>query len=459
MTFSYKDIEINYSDLEQEQVDTLVSLLKTNYSFISDLLPKKISFTKDIKDCFFIADIKEYIREILTKLINNSSFEKLKNNKDFFNSIYYSILVSLYDDNGLFEKDLGEKEENYYFSLAAVSYYDDDEFIDFILNITDNKKEEVFNWLKDTCRLDVYNRLLGLFSNTMDVDNSLLKEVFIGNSLNILNNYTEITNGEEINYTKMSLDELDSLFQEYLLEVEPSGSWLFQYQNLKNNKQIVFIKTDNVESNNDSYVASDGTIYIYYNENIHDFKLLAHEFAHYLFEIPNVTISALSEFPAIYYEEQALNFLERKGYDSSELDGIKNIRKINSAILCVDSQELLDHIYTLQENGILTIEDLVKKYQSIESVLAIFGLDKKIESNGDLNSKVNDFIDANSIEIIALFELLMDRISYVIGNYLAQRLLQMDNGNSLMIKIQEDMSLISSSEVYNLICNNNYNKK
>ena len=160
----------------------------------------------------------------------------------------------------MFEKDLGEKEENYYFSLAAISYYDDDEFIDVILDLKDNKKEEIFNWLKDTCRLDVYNRLLGLFSNTMDVDNSLLMEVFIGNSLNILNNYTEITNGEEINYTKMSLDELDSLFQEYLLEVEPSGSWLFQYQNLKNNKQIVFIKTDNVESNNDSYVASDGTI-------------------------------------------------------------------------------------------------------------------------------------------------------------------------------------------------------
>ena len=68
--------------------------------------------------------------------------------------------------------------------------------------------------------------------------------------------------------------------------------------------------------------ARNGKISLYVNHNTEDFKVLAHEFSHY---VTNKNVKEeednsylLVEFPPFYYEEQAINFLERNGLDEEE---------------------------------------------------------------------------------------------------------------------------------------------
>ena len=138
---------------------------------------------------------------------------------------------------------------------------------------------------------------------------------------------------------KMTHDELESLFREFLKYVDPEGDYsqifekmqqegkLIYYDALDEKQKEFFYKCFGIDGKlRNFYLPIDddnALLFVNREETIGDFQSLAHEFAHYVsFETKGDKGSAniLAEFPSIFYELLACSFLLKKGYDSKKVN-------------------------------------------------------------------------------------------------------------------------------------------
>ena len=424
-----RDIKVKYDDNTQESAEYLFKVLNNNYDFISDLLPKKVSLIED-DDFTYIKDIESYLHRVIKNIYHTKAVNDIRGNTDFLNNMYYNILLSFYDEKSFYEKELPEKGSDYYLSLSAFSYYDsDDDYVKFILNGNNEDKDVIFKWLRNKCRFNCCERLINSLSDSLEIDKNLLNIVIEYNDSFYADNY--LNKSTDTNHSSLSINELESLFQEFLLEIDSTGTWLFQYQNLKNNKLLIFTNKD---ENDESISLDEDIINIRCSNNILDFLKLTFEFMKYLFEIPGVTIPSLRDFPAVYYEKIGLDFLISKGYNEDEINNIKIKYMNNLSRLYVSTKDLLEVLYS-DDNTVYNI----------------------LESNN--NDYINTSIDNKTIKLIVMNDVITNVLSYVIGSSLAYQVLEMEDSNQIMYSMYEDLSLIDSEEVYKKITKDkHYNK-
>ncbi len=157
---------------------------------------------------------------------------------------------------------------------------------------------------------------------------------------------------EDYSYSKIDINTLNSLIEEFLIKVDTSLEWLNLYRKNVNNGHILFYKKgdlvsrkaifkhlsyllgrnleDNEEKTTATYLVNKQVFQVIeLKGDIRDFWSSIHEFIHFIQfnKEKKASISkSLDEYAAIFYEMYALAFLSSKNYKQEEINSIRNIR-------------------------------------------------------------------------------------------------------------------------------------
>lgn len=276
---------------------------------------------------------------------------------------------------------------------------------------------------------------------------------------------------EEKERPALSWEEVDSYFREFLKNVDSSGDYLSIYEDMIQKKRLVFLdefseeelsflhKMLGIDPTEDSYETffqeineEEGCIFFTRKGNIYDFVCLAHEFAHYVTFMKNTgkdVNPVLDEFPSIFYEMFACNFLIQKGVNPEDVINLYNLRyhevqQLQKPFTCVNH-----YIQLYREMGDISEEiDTDYTNQGIMKMIENFGIDhfnqecEKNPSLKDPNQLSKDYCDSANFFLSKNPDIVRRKFPYLIGFYLATRKYAESRNNP---KVFEDMKHITMS--------------
>ena len=294
---------------------------------------------------------------------------------------------------------------------------------------------------------EAYEDLLLNDKNKFILDNyDYLNEV-IDNTYIKLSNFKD---AKSATYPPLSKEDLDRYFEEFLLYVDKSGDFLKVYEDMKKNGHVILLdelpqeKQDSLMNalgvkdklfRNFLWVTESHDFYLVLDRkgDMLDFRTLAHEFTHYLVHYYNndfYTSDVLREFPSIFYELLANQFLLSKGFSQEDINNATEGRFKD--FYDASSMYGITNYYLkmYRECGDITIEeDVNRRKAQISNFVDSIGTAKfktYLERDKDLNDpeKLADmfsmiactllFVSPNSIR---------EGYNYVIGSYLATHFL------------------------------------
>ena len=368
---------------------------------------------------------------------------------------YYLAYLSIfflthYNDTIVFEK-YGFDEHDAYKALYDLfrKKYDVD------LDIEDETIRNIlFDFSKTIFR---YKQLNDNLKNAIEYFNNKEESSYIKDNFDLIidiisdefNEIVGMNNYEERALPYLSHEDLDKYFTEFLSVMDKSGTYNKIYEDIKD--KIIYLDTKTKEEKDEiirsfgydpeekeydnlfQRVNDKGYILLTRKENIDDMRNLAHEFIHYVTFLYNKDINLYSidiEFPSMFYENLAVNFLSSKGYS---LDDIEN-SVFNRFKYIYDQSSIISNVNCYLEmykntGGHITFEDdLAFRKRQIENYKKIIGKDRYdylIESGqekefdpaivaGDLCDYANGYMTINQ-DILTL------TYPYIIGHYLACR--------------------------------------
>ncbi len=358
----------------------------------------------------------EFLRVLLLDIITLSDTnEKIFPPREQFTQMVASIYTTL-------AAKLSESPEN------------DLDFIDFLVNPTSEKKDQIFIWLNDNYNWDLLNLLLDeqytLLTNSGEFGQDNLIGTHLDGIIEVIKDDFD-QNARDVDGTRypfpaLSEDKLDELCVEFFTAIDPTLTLVKYYFKYKE-KQIIYGEpTEGVDWCN--FRGEDGTYLIVapLSNTISDFRDLVHEVTH-LISLEQIKENdqlfvSLIEFSAIFMELQAIKFLRTKGYPQEVLDALYQERTdwtSSSIIATVPVLELISH---KQKQGTLTFEECLS--HGIEIVGDVSNLSKEDqallaeyipyteESVTAKCERINEYIVENPLEVVKAYP-------YTIGKYLA----------------------------------------
>lgn len=210
------------------------------------------------------------------------------------------------------------------------------------------------------------------------------------------------------------------------------------------------------------YLISDGTI--------RTFVTFVHEFVHYVSLKQNDNINfSLIEFPSIYFENIAAEFLKDRGYEEGIIDEVLNARNANNFELYADQILQLKEILNYKKNGPFSIEKRIEFCRNwIESMNDFkINMVQMLKNNGineipdslqtlEERSPVEiayEEIDAKIDEFVKSGLLILNGYQYLVGSLLSFSILDTTNrkfGNENMINIANQLDNYSISSIIQL---------
>ncbi len=374
-------------------------------------------------------------------------------------------------------KDAFSEDEISEFYRALNNYYDEDD----LGNHDPDTAVGRYDLFKIANREYKYRLLSELVGSSLrdliyDYDNNIKEDYLLRNLVTVMDiiddtkeELSPVFNMEEKPLPKLSKDNLINYFKDFLKYVDPSLDMYNDFiEFYEDNKRLVFLdELDEKERDrvfgliNAEKVAQDsfylcetnGNEHIYINRrgDISDFKALAHEFAHYLTCHNNMfryQIITTKEFPSIFYETLALNYLTNKGYSkesimNANINRLKNILTYSSDLGIANS-----YLRLLVSGGGKITEEEDTNYRREK-------LFEFIDNNGSeaYCELVKNNPDAANPETLAdsysgtaaimfalnpnLFEIFYP---YVIGNYLASNYLKLLTKDSSILEEMKDIT-------------------
>jgi hypothetical protein len=189
--------------------------------------------------------------------------------------------------------------------------------------------------------------------------------------------------------------------------------------------------------------------------DISDFKNLAHEFTHYLtrhynsnFFNGNRECDLICEFPNIYYEILANQFLMSKGYKSEDVAACSAYR----CNLIYNTSEnfgvVNDYFEMYKDLGEITRkEDISRRRIEIDNYANKVGYDRFKELLKD-DKTINDpalmadmFSESCGIILFSIPDVMKQGYSYIIGYYLACKYLARTVKNQEVLKEMKDITM------------------
>lgn len=444
---------IEYDQEHEQEVLKIEEIINNNKYIFSDLFKDldKISYfsSNDGKTLYIssMEDLKIYLskqlQEVKDELIKPLLAENATDAKVLF---LRTILMGMYNDLGLDVDIPGNVSDfiqhvNAVYVVLAAKYYADkeqpQELLEFIMNPTAEKKNELLLWLNEMHRFDLLNSLL---NEQYQILIKLDGEEEIRDSLlhNHLDAIIEIIERDfqlaplaeqEItyNFPSLSQEQLHQMCQEFFIKIDPTGKWLEKYE--RYHQEVIVYGEKDPSTTIDWCNFKDGEDYIIIaplNHTISDFRDLVHEISHIvsleqLSEGETISPSLL-EFPAIFMELQAIKFLRQKGYPQELLDALYIERNTWTAYNTLTIAPILRTLSRYLQNGPLTL-----KGEQDYSLSLVEDLEKLTEEDKELfnhyvpfeETRIMELCDEKNDLLIMHPDAVLRQYPYTIGKFLA----------------------------------------
>ena len=441
-------ITIEYNENKKEEAQKLITKLSQNYYSISPIIEKDkvISFVNKNDTTHFINNTEDFTKILI------ENYEKKQNSLrnitekqeiNFLKILILDRLERLEEEypSIAFRTDY-EKYINNIYSLLASKYYQENasqnEYINFLLELSEEEKEKIFEWLNERRRYELYNNLIdeqyNMLTRTDEYGN--VYDSFIKNNIEKLVSYIqhdtstdEIITEEDINeenLPRLSSKELEKLIEEYLSKIDPTLKWLEIYKNAMKRGDIKYT-LPNLEW---YCVCENGEITISapLSNTIIDFPNLIHEFIHYIayqnMEDYDYIYNSIREYPSLFFEIDSIKFLKEKGFSENAIKTMINKRKFyiqnNNLTACSILIELLEK----EEDIEITKESKLNRVRKAPKISNDFPMliNQYIYGILPLDEKsINCYIDEENEFILYDKKALINSYPYIIGNYLTKK--------------------------------------
>ena len=441
----YNNYCINYSSNQTQERNKLLEFMKNVNIDYNKIFKKNIVLNSKNKDELdnntqYIENIDNELSKIAIKL-HDSINSYVDKNKELYTTLLYleSFLYSVdyrdKDTDIFIAKKRFTDEKTTYVGLGALYFTNMDEYKNFLINMDEKTKEKIRNHFSKDYQNVIFEKILKRFSHLLnETYPEVMKETKqyeqeIKKHLEeTKKEYTEDNNSETTFFENNTTEEL---FIDFLKEIDSTGEWLKIYNDLRNDKKIQFLPYP-VDNYKKTGVYNDKEIVIICENNCNDLIMLAHEFAHYISRRKDYDFNNLLEFPSIYYETKAQDFLIKKGISEKELINIRKRRENK-----------------LQEkfNFVLLIYDMIS-YLKTNTNISEYPHLKNMDED-----KKKRFITRMMTKLVNNPESIYQRSSYPIGKYLSDKMIEKENSEEIMKNITENLQDYNITSILDIINN------
>ena len=360
-------------------------------------------------------------------------------------------------------------EDDIYKEINKYYYY---AFSDKLNINNNNEREKLYKWVQKECRYGVLEGyikyILGKICETPNKDINLF---ILYNIIPLFDDiydemFTYIYSFETINcyLTPLNKEKVIDLVKKILLEIDPSGEWLNIYNSIIMDDRVVYINelskkeeenlkiklgiSSDKELGDACIISPSGNtqMMLKYNGNIGDVGNTIHEFVHYISEHNSKNIMPiLREFPSIFFELYAFDYLVRIGYSENEVNMFKKLRLENTMDSIVNTIPIRRYISMFVNNLELTMEeDLFYQKQLLHNN------EINILNDSIIRDMIYEICDYCIKNIMLYPDNLEESSAYVIGNFLAlyANLNINDNILSLVKDYTERMANVDPYELF-----------
>lgn len=476
MKVQIKDIELVFSENQQQFIDKIKMTIQNNYELILSCLGenKTIDISQDE------SNFNDTFHYIVKEVFDNDSNKQAFSDEDFLSALHVESLIrrKKFFNTTIVEQNPNMSDE-LLSSLIAYKYFEvNGTFDDFVEYLKErNNEEKIFQWLQSASRWDTYNYLLSIISNFLKTDEEeFFKQMNYITSIWFNRVIDNIQFRDDLNkdYQKISEKEFDSLFYEFLGYINAPVEWINIYNKLKE-KGLIIIEKGNEPDNSMCFLDNDGItkILIGNGDNLRGFCNFVHEFIHYVSR-QNGCLSiekiAISEFPSIFFEKISAEFLEEKGYSSEIVNQIINDRDSNNYSLITSMQPLFSDLIRYINYGEINKNVKISFYKNqIESINRVRRKLLKIitdageqikdpsafkEIKVDIEKDVDEACDSMIDSFIKEGLQVINGYQYLLDSYLVEQVLnKRNNDNKIvekMINVTNNLGMISVKDILSL---------
>ena len=441
-------IPIEYNNKTEKKAKRIKRILEQNPLFFREFLSSQniiscIDERKELyiprKDSIFhhLEGITEKEIKTILELQNLNAEDKVKLLLYMLNEEYEGD----YQIEGLAKEEL-QQEITYIYYCDRKDYKG---LYSYILNPSTKKVTEALAWLNENYRFPLLNYLIEkqyeLLKKTYLTESKEDDEKQLTDMLRIMVLGDLEVDDIDQEYKKiiypMSKEETISLVKEFLIETDPSLTWLEKFCEAEQNKKILdgmgkwqCIK----KSDNNWYIATA------WQENLEDAIYLLHEVVHYFSCIGSTNDKniryTLSEFPSLFFEDRMCEFLIKKGYPKEEIEKFRWNRLLRVAKHCNDAEDIIIYMKEQQNKKIITLETEQERLKEDAKELGI--------TKEELAKSI---CDENIQKLIISSVLIADTYPYIVGGRYAQALLtQVEENEDIIPKMVSITNRIKDRE-------------
>ena len=471
-TLNTNYIVIEYDQDKEKEAKRLKEILDKNEMFFSEFLnpypiirisnsnePLTDKETLEVKS---IDELKELLVILIPYYINKLN---VKGDDESLSTFLKILLANKYKAFENYNIKITEDELPFYlesiYSLIAIDYYETpEEVVDSLFNMNKDEKKKLFDYLNSKYRNNLLNELLqDQVKYLTDASEYKQQDNFVIDNIDELLNYTtqemltiDLNNQQVIKMPSLTEKELDSLIIEFLIHIDPSLKWLKEYENMKKNNQIKPGEDWNC-TNEDKWVINTKLTH-----TIEDFRCFIHEFIHYI-TVKNQKEEKLpipvKEFPSIYFETLAINYLSKKGYSKEIIDYMLNERNEWTEENVYNLYLMLGLLSSYLTNQEVTVENEVERRLQISDELKT-KIPQELSFFYDISEQgINYSFDIANGYFILYPDSIYEEYPYITGTYLADRAVEITSKDPMfiydMLEITDNLETTNPKDIIDLI--------
>lgn len=465
-------MKIYYPD-EETEIETWVAIIKKNHFVLDTSVDSTIiidhnstaKIKKRGKNTFIVNQFDDFFDYELKQVINNRKCRKVLNQAELMPAIYLLLLLkrNSFDEKNSIVVHLPKNlTEDDLYSLIAFKYFDNvNQFTELSTFLKTRKnQEQIVEWFQKKERFNAYNYLLEnivMFLKENDIGFfTMLDNILYKIDTNALTSFLlDGLDEKEIFIPQVSLEQTESLFLDFLKQINAPKEWFALYFFLKKQNYITYEQISaNGKNDSNCYLDKEDQIRklkISDYDNPKTFLNLVHEFIHEVAEQNGESSFSLSEFPSIYYERKAGHYLIAKGYDPKTVKCLLSRTENNYGIYFALTNLFLDISHYDKEGPISReekIAHLEKKYEAVmearKEIMKIYedgGLPLTNPSileieHRDYGKEIDEECDYYMISFLSDGLGILNGYQYLIADYLAQKILESKNQDVEQVMIE-----------------------
>ncbi len=466
MTMKLKTIDkinLYYPEEEEAEIENIINMIKTNRLLFNTSVDSTIIIDHHSPDKIKVEDNNTYIVKqfddlfdyVVERLISNPEYLAIFNQPELMPALYIQLLSKklLVNEEASPFLLLPNHAEDDLYTLIALKYFDNKhQFTELTTFLkTRNNQEQLFDWLQQTERFNVYNYLLELTVDMFKEDDldffTTMDDILYKMRTNFVKSFlSEDNQDKEISIPQLSSAQAENLLIDFLKQIHVPEEWISLYFSLKEKNYIIYEKVGEDGKNHSAcYFDQEDQAYklkITDYDHAKTFLNLVHEFAHYISLQKGQGPYSLLEYPSIYYERVAGQYLITRGYDPEVVEYLLSRQKNNYDLYCTLADLFLDINSYGRGKPIRREEKIASSKRKVEAmleakkellklsedyqisirdsfVLEIEPLDYDKEVDGECDDYINAFL-IDGIDILNGYQ-------YLIADYLVEKTLENKN--------------------------------